>query len=87
MQTSSVLITVTSFVFKITTQIPHADMYMQIIPMAESLIKSCKIIFAEYRLTKRIMSDVDTNFVSEKLRLLQKTEHGASNFIILQSAK
>ena len=35
---------------------------------AESLILACKVIFLEYGLPKRIMSDAGGNFISEKFR-------------------
>ena len=34
---------------------------------APSLIRTCKIIFTEYRLLRKIKSDAGTNFVSEKV--------------------
>ena len=37
-----------------------------------NLIKSCKIIFSEYRLLKQIMSDAGTNYVSGKLKTSAK---------------
>ena len=35
---------------------------------AESLILACKVIFSEYGLPMRIMSDADGNFISDELR-------------------
>ena len=35
---------------------------------AESLILACKVIFSEYGLPKRIMSDAGGNFISDKFR-------------------
>ena len=35
---------------------------------AESLIVACKVIFSEYGLPKRIMSDAGVNFISDKFR-------------------
>ena len=40
---------------------------------AYSLILMCKVIFAEYRLRKKIMSDSGGNFVSDKFRTLCKS--------------
>ena len=42
---------------------------------ADGLITCCKIIFAEYRLPKKMMSDAGTNFVSYKFSLLEEAEH------------
>ena len=35
---------------------------------ADSLILTCKVIFSEYWIPKRIMSDAGGNFISEKFR-------------------
>ena len=32
----------------------------------DKLIKMCKIIFSEYRLPSKLVSDVSTNYISEK---------------------
>ena len=37
---------------------------------ADNLIKKCKIIFSEYRLPSKIVSDMGTNFISEKLKYI-----------------
>ena len=39
---------------------------------ADNLIKSCKIIFSEYRLLSKISSDGGTTFVSEKFEEFYK---------------
>ena len=36
--------------------------------LAESLISVFKVIFSEYGISKRVMSDADSNFISEKFR-------------------
>ena len=36
--------------------------------MADNLIRVAKIAFAEFRLSKKIVSDAGTNFISDKLR-------------------
>ena len=41
----------------------------------ESLITTTKVIFAEYGIPHRLMSDAGTNFVSEKFRFLQQAQH------------
>ena len=40
---------------------------------ADSLIVMCKVIFAEYRLPKKIMSDSGGNFVSDKFKTFCKS--------------
>ena len=40
---------------------------------ADSLILTCKIIFAEYGVPKKIMSDSGGNFVSDKLKTFCKS--------------
>ena len=40
---------------------------------ADSLILTCKVIFAEYGLPKKIMSDSGRNFVSDKFRTFCKS--------------
>ena len=39
---------------------------------ADSLISTCKIIFAEYRIPKKMMSDSRGNFVSDKFKTFYK---------------
>ena len=39
---------------------------------AESLILTCKIIFEEYGIPKKIMSDSGSNFVSDKFKAFSK---------------
>ena len=37
-------------------------------PSADNLILACKVIFSEYGLSKKIISDAGGNFVSEKFK-------------------
>ena len=39
---------------------------------ADSLILACKIIFAEYGMSKKIMSDSGSNFISDKCKTFDK---------------
>ena len=55
---------------------------------AHHLIKSCKIIFTEHRLPKKLMSDAHTNFVSEKiLRILHEVKDPTCCIITIQPLK
>ena len=40
---------------------------------AESLILTCKVLFAEYGLPKKIMSDTGSNFISDKFKTFCKS--------------
>ena len=51
-------------------------------PSTESLIATTKVIFAEYGILHKIMSDTSTNFVSDKVqKVLQQVQHQASSVI------
>ena len=54
--------------------------------LAENMIKVVKIVFAEFGLPKKIVSDVGTNFISEQTwKILQATEHKTGNYLIIPS--
>ena len=40
---------------------------------ADSLILTCKVIFVEYGIPKKIMSDAGSNFISDKFKTFCKT--------------
>ena len=42
---------------------------------ADSLILACKIIFTEYGLPKKIMSDAGGNFISENFKRFYKNQN------------
>ena len=53
---------------------------------ADCLILTCKIIFAEFGLTKKIMSDSGGNFISDKFKkFCRSLEHRASILVIIPS--
>ena len=49
----------------------------------ESLTLAGKVIFAEYRLPKKIMSDIGGNFVSEKFKEFSRNLNRTSGIIIV----
>ena len=52
---------------------------------ADRLISTCKIIFAEYGIPKKIMSDSDGNFISDKFKTTAKTSTQSRHFIIISA--
>ena len=70
--TSLQLITGIIFVLQITTAkfpVTHAHIYICVCVegfSVNNLIKTCKIIFIEYRLPREVVKDAGTNFISEK---------------------
>ena len=40
--------------------------------LADSLVLACKVILSEFGLQKKIMSDVDGNFISDKFKQFSK---------------
>ena len=49
-----------------------------------NLILMCNIIFAEYGLPKKIMSDSGSSFISDKFkRVMQEPKHRAGIFVII----
>ena len=56
--------------------------------LADSLILEYKVVFSEYGLPKKIMSDAGGNFISDKFQaVLQKYEHRKGYIIIIPSLK
>ena len=47
---------------------------------ADSLLLTCKVIFVEYRIPKKIMSDVGDNFISDKFKTFCKSPNIAQVF-------
>ena len=54
---------------------------------AENLIAKVKIIFAEYGIPHRLMSNAGSNFVSEKFRSSTTVSAQADSVIIIPSPK